>query len=232
MEAACECRVPAESRMTDCSRRGRFLTFPLMQSETSERRTRTRLTVGGAALFAAGDRALRRERCSPCRRRPGSLSGALLPLSWETGLSVGSVAPLVPGDRALCLEHCSLRRGDRAHRRERCSPRHGDRAHRRERCSPRRGRPGSLSGALLPSPRGPGSPSGALFPSSRETGLSVGSAAPLAAGDRARPSGALIPSSRETRLTDGSAALGISVGSDEAEKRTPVRGKIGIYTKE
>ncbi|KAJ1213953.1 hypothetical protein NDU88_001582 [Pleurodeles waltl] len=111
MEAACECRVPAQSRMTDCSRRGRFLTFPLMRSETSERRTRTRLNVGGAALFAAGDRALRRERCSPCHRRPGSLSGALFPTSRgpgspsgalfpssrETGLTVWSTAPFAAG---------------------------------------------------------------------------------------------------------------------------------------
>ncbi|KAJ1199863.1 hypothetical protein NDU88_003695 [Pleurodeles waltl] len=142
MEAACECRIPAESRMTDCSRRGRFCTFPLRQSEASEWRTRTGLTIGGAALFAAGDRALRRERCSPRRGRPGSPLGALLPSSRETGLSVGSDAPLVAGDWALC--------------RERCSPRRGDRAHRRERCSPRRGRPGFPSGALLPSPRGTG----------------------------------------------------------------------------
>ncbi|KAJ1201680.1 hypothetical protein NDU88_005486 [Pleurodeles waltl] len=189
MEAACECRIPAESRMSDCSRRGRFRTLPLKQSEGAERRTRTGLTVGSAAPLAAGDRALRRERCSPRCRRPGTPSGALLPSLQETGLSVGSAAPLVAGDRALCQE--------------RCSPRCGDRAHRRERCSPRRGRSGS--------------PSGALFPSSREIGLSVGSAAPLAVGDWALPSGAMIPSSRETRLTFGSAAgLGSTVGSADS----------------
>ncbi|KAJ1198159.1 hypothetical protein NDU88_002003 [Pleurodeles waltl] len=52
-----------------------------------------------------------------------------------------------------------------------CGMAHEDRAHRQERCSPRCRRPGS--------------PSGALLPSLQETGLSVGSAAPLLAGDRA-----------------------------------------------
>ncbi|KAJ1197210.1 hypothetical protein NDU88_001072 [Pleurodeles waltl] len=149
MEAACECRIPAESRMSDCSRRGCFRTLPLKQSEAVERRTRTGLTVGSAAPLAAGDRALRWERCSPRRRRPGSPSGALLPSSQETGLSVGSAAPLIAGDRALCRERCSPRRVDRAHRRERCSSHRrglgstvgsadslvaGDQAHLRERC--------------------------------------------------------------------------------------------------
>ncbi|KAJ1118955.1 hypothetical protein NDU88_007142 [Pleurodeles waltl] len=149
MEAACECRIPAESRMSDCSRRGRFRTLPLKQSEAAERRTRTGLTVGSAAPLAAGDRALRRERCSPrCRRPgsplgallpsprgPGSPSGALFPLSREIGLTVGSAVPLVAGDRALRRERCSTRRGglgstvgsadslvagDQAHLRERC----------------------------------------------------------------------------------------------------------------
>ncbi|KAJ1151518.1 hypothetical protein NDU88_004298 [Pleurodeles waltl] len=164
MEAACECRIPAESRMTDCSRRGRFRTFPLRQSEASERRTRTGLTVGGAALFAAGDRALRRERCSPrrgrpgsplgallpSRGRPGSPSGPLLPSSRETRLSVRSAAPLAAGTGLTVGSTVPLVAGDRALRRERCSPRRGgpgstvgsvdslvvgDQAHRRERCS-------------------------------------------------------------------------------------------------
>ncbi|KAJ1160036.1 hypothetical protein NDU88_000538 [Pleurodeles waltl] len=56
----------------------------------------TGFSVGSAAPLVAGDRALRRERCSPRRRRPG--------------LSVGSAAPLVAGDRALCRERCSPRR--------------------------------------------------------------------------------------------------------------------------
>ncbi|KAJ1130784.1 hypothetical protein NDU88_009131 [Pleurodeles waltl] len=165
MEAACECRIPAESRMSDCSRRGRFRTLPLKQSEAAERRTRTGLTVGSAALLAAGDRALRRERCSPRCRRPGSPLGALLPSSQETGLSVRSAAPLAAGT--------GLTVGS---------------------CSPRRGRSGSPSGALFPSSREIGLsvgsaaplavgdwalPSGALIPSSRETKLTFGSAAGL-----------------------------------------------------
>ncbi|KAJ1115840.1 hypothetical protein NDU88_004062 [Pleurodeles waltl] len=52
-----------------------------------------------------------------------------------------------------------------------CGTAHEDRAHRRECYSPRYRRLGSQSGALLPS--------------LQETGLSVGSAAPLVAGDRA-----------------------------------------------
>ncbi|KAJ1161706.1 hypothetical protein NDU88_002187 [Pleurodeles waltl] len=65
--------------------------------------------------MAHEDRAHRRERCSPRCRRPGSLSGALLPSPWgpgspsgalfpssrETGLSVGSAAPLAARDWAL-----------------------------------------------------------------------------------------------------------------------------------
>ncbi|KAJ1197436.1 hypothetical protein NDU88_001296 [Pleurodeles waltl] len=160
MEAACECRVPAQSRMTDCSRRGRFLTFPLMRSETSERRTRIRLNVGGAALFAAGDRALRRERCSPCHRRPGSLSGALFPTSRgpgspsgalfpssrETGLTVWSTAPFAAGTGLTVGSAVRLVAGTGLTVGSAVPPVAGDRALRRERCSPRRGGPGSTVG--------------------------------------------------------------------------------------
>ncbi|KAJ1107975.1 hypothetical protein NDU88_005360 [Pleurodeles waltl] len=149
MEAACECRIPAESRMSDCSRRGRFRTLPLKQSEAAERRTRTGLTVGSAAPLATGDRALRRERCSPRCRRPGCPLGALLPSSQETGLSVGSAAPLAAGTGLTIGSAVPLVAGDRALRRERCSSRRrglgstvgsadslvaGDQAHLRERC--------------------------------------------------------------------------------------------------
>ncbi|KAJ1202375.1 hypothetical protein NDU88_006175 [Pleurodeles waltl] len=119
-------------------------------------------------------------RSSGRRRRPGSPSGALLPSSQETGLSVGSAAPLVAGDRAL----------------------------RRERCSPRRRRPGS--------------PTGALLPSLQETGLSVGSAAPLAAEDRALRRERCSPRRRRPGSPPGALRL----------RRTTVKGKIGIYTKE
>ncbi|KAJ1179692.1 hypothetical protein NDU88_004926 [Pleurodeles waltl] len=148
-------------------------------------------------------------RSSGRRRRPGSPSGALLPSSQETGLSVGSAAPLVAGDRAL----------------------------HRERCSPRRRRPGSPSGALLPSPqetgalcrercsprrRRPGSPLGALLPSSQESGFSDGSAAPLFAGDRALRRERCSPRRRRPGSPPGALRL----------RRTTVKGKIGIYTKE
>ncbi|KAJ1165083.1 hypothetical protein NDU88_005513 [Pleurodeles waltl] len=43
------------------------------------------------------DQAQHRGRCSLRCRRPGSPSGALLPLSQETGLSVGSAVPHVTG---------------------------------------------------------------------------------------------------------------------------------------
>ncbi|KAJ1124527.1 hypothetical protein NDU88_002978 [Pleurodeles waltl] len=135
------------------------------------------------------------------RRRPGSPTGALLPSSQETGLSDGSAAPLAAGDRGTpsgvllpSSQETGLSVGSTA------PPVAGDRALRQESCSPCCRRPGSPSGALLPSlqetgalrrercsphRRRPGSPSGALLPLQRKSRLSVWSAAPLVAGERA-----------------------------------------------
>ncbi|KAJ1124526.1 hypothetical protein NDU88_002977 [Pleurodeles waltl] len=174
-------------------RAGRFCTLPRKQFE---------------AVDAAGDRALRRERCSPRRRRPGSPTGALLPSPQETGALRRECCPLVAGDRAL----------------------------RREHCSPRRRRPGSPSGELFPSLQETGlsvgsaapfatgdrgSPSGALLSSSQEAGFSVGSAAPLAAEDQALRLERCSPRRRRTGSPSGALRL----------RRTTVKGKIGIYTK-